>query len=164
MGNAEVHDLDVAIGLHHDVLRLDVAMDQILVVSNVERRAHLRTNFRNFALVERAARLDAGLQIGAADELHHNVVRAVIVAPVVDVHNVGTLQVGGSSGFLLETLGEIGAFRILGQHHLYGNGASQHGILSTVDFRHAPHANAFCNFIAVAKDPSYEIASHLFTP
>ena len=35
-GDAEVHHLHVAVGLHHDVLGLDVAMDDVLVVGHRE--------------------------------------------------------------------------------------------------------------------------------
>ena len=64
-GDAEIHHLHVAVGLHHDVLRLDVAVDDVLVVGHGEGLAHLGADFSGLALVDGAALLNGGLQVGA---------------------------------------------------------------------------------------------------
>ena len=60
--DAEVHDLHVAVGLHHDVLRLDVAVDDVQSVRHGKRLAYLRADLGDFALVDGAALVDSGLQ------------------------------------------------------------------------------------------------------
>ena len=160
--DAEVHHLHVAVGLDHDVLRLDVAVDDILVMRDGKRLAHLRADFGNLALVERAALHDAGLEVGAADVLHDDEVRAVVLTPVVNVHDVGALQVGGRRGLLAEALCECGVRCVLGQHHLYGNAAPEDVVLSLVHLGHAADPDALGNLVPVVEDSAcHRCARHV---
>ena len=165
-GDAEVHHLHVAVGLHHDVLRLDVAVDDVLVVGDGEGLAHLGADFGGLALVDGAALLDGGLQVGPAHELHDDVVGVVVLAPVVHVHDVGALQVCGSGGLLAEALGEIGVGGELRQHHLHGDDAAQRAVLGAVHLGHAADADAILYLVAAAKDLARHcsLSGHLDTP
>ena len=162
--DAEVHHLHVAVGLDHDVLRLDVAMDDVKPVRNRKRLAYLRSDFRHFALVDGAALVDSGLQVGSAHEFHDDIVGAFVVAPVVHVHDVGALQVGGSGGFLLESLGEAGIRGVLREHHLDGNQAAEHVVLRAVHFGHAADADALGYLVAVVEHPANHVSGHVLAP
>ncbi len=151
-GNAEVHHLHVAVGLHHDVLRLDVAMDDVLVVGHGEGLAHLGTDFGGLALVDGATLLDGGLQIASAHEFHDNEVGVVVMAPVVHVHNVGALEVRRGGGLLTEALGEGRVGCELRQHHLHGHHASQRAVLGPVHLGHAADADAVLYLVTAIKD------------
>ncbi|CDB34205.1 ribosomal large subunit pseudouridine synthase B [Eggerthella sp. CAG:209] len=72
--NAEVHYLDVAIRLDHDVLRLDVAVDYAAFVCNGKRLSNLTADFGCLSLIDCASFIDGGFKIGSAEELHNNVV------------------------------------------------------------------------------------------
>ena len=106
--NAKVHDLHVAIALHHDVGGLDVTVDDVVAMGDGERGAHLRTDLCNLARMDVAALLDGGLEIRAAHVLHDDVVRIAVTAPIVDVDDVGATQVGGSLCLLPEACGKVG--------------------------------------------------------
>ena len=51
--DAEVGDLELAVGLHQDVLRLDVAVDHALLVRDAERREDLQRDGDRAAGIER---------------------------------------------------------------------------------------------------------------
>ena len=87
-GDAEVHHLDVAVGQHHDVLRLDVAVDDLVLMRHGERGADLRANLGDLLGVERAVAADAALEVGAAQVLHNDVIGVAVLAPIVDAHDV----------------------------------------------------------------------------
>ena len=162
--DAEVHDLHVAVGLHHDVLRLDVAVDDVQVVRHRQGLAHLRADLGHLALVDGAALVDGRLQVAAAHELHDDVVRAVVLAPVVHVHDVGALQVGRSGGLLLEALGEVGIGGVLGQHDLHRNQASEHVVLRAVHLGHAADTDALGYLVAVVEHPACHVSGHVSAP
>ena len=147
--DAEVHDLDVAIGLDHDVLRLDVAVDDAGCVRNRQGLRNLRADFGNLALVDRAALLDGGFQVGAAQELHDDVVGFAIEAPVVNAHDVGALQARRRCGLKTEAFGEGFIGSVLGQHDFNGNHTAQNLVLCTVHLGHSANTNAFSYFVAV---------------
>ena len=122
--DAEVHYLDVAIRLDHDVLRFDVTVDHAALMSNGKRLRNLAADFGRLALVDGAAFVDGGFKVGSAKELHDDVVGFAVKAPVVDAYDVGALQVCGRSRFLAETLGKGGVGSVLRQHNLHGNRAT----------------------------------------
>ena len=165
-GDAEIHHLHVAVGLHHDVLRLDVAVDDVLVVGHGEGLAHLGADFSGLALVDGAALLNGGLQVGPAHEFHDDVVGLVVLAPVVHVHDVGALQIRGSGGLLAEALGERGVGGELRQHHLHGDDAAQRAVLGAVHLGHAADADAVLYLVTAAKDLARHcsLSGHLDTP
>ena len=82
--DAEVHEHDAVVGQDH-VLRLDVAVHDLLVVHVLERLAGVAGVLDR--LVERqpgvAAVLELGAEVGAADELHDDV-EALLVLRVVE--------------------------------------------------------------------------------
>ena len=137
-------------------------MDNVLVMRDRKRLAHLRTDFGDLALVERTALHDAGLEVGAADVLHDDEVRAVVLAPVVNVHDVGALQVGGRRGLLAEALRKCGVRCVLGQHHLYGNAAPEDVVLSLVHLGHAADPDALGDLVPVVEDSAcHRCARHV---
>ena len=79
-GDAEVDDLDVAIGLEHDVGRLDVAVHHAHAVRIAETEAELVNHVQLFNQGELAAGLEQILQRIAADEFHDDVGKAVLLA------------------------------------------------------------------------------------
>ena len=159
--DAEVHHFDVAVGLDHDVLRLDVAVDDVEAVGHGQRLANLAADFGDLALVDGAALLDGGFQVGTADVLHDDVVRAVVLAPVVHVDDVGALQVGGACGFLFEALREVFICGVLREHHLDRYQAPQDVVLRAVHLGHAADADALGNLVSVVEHPADHVSGHV---
>ena len=86
-GQAEVGDLHPARFVQQDVLRLDVAMNDALVVRELERLANLRHDGQRLA----RRQLALGQQVPQChpiDELHQEVVKSLGLAEIVDGHDV----------------------------------------------------------------------------
>ena len=156
--DAEVHDLHVAVGLHHDVLRLDVAVHDVLAVGDGKRLADLAANFSHLALVDGATLLNGGLQVGAAHVFHDDEIRAAVLAPVVYVDDVGALQVCCRSCFLFEAGGEFGVCCILRQHDLDCHRAAEDLVLCFIYLGHASYTDAFGNLVPLVEHPSYHVS------
>ena len=151
--DAKVHHLYVAVRLHHDVLRLDVAVDDVMVVGDGERLRNLRADLRDLLAVEGAVLADAALEVGPAQVLHDDVVGVAVLAPVVDRDDVGAVEGSRRLRLLLEARCEGRVGRILGQHRLDGDGPPQDLIHATVDRGHASRSHLVEDLVPSTKDP-----------
>ena len=86
---AEIHQDDAAAALAHDVLRLDVAMQQAGAVHRRERRTQIEADEGRLAGAERASRLDGLLERLAAHELHPQADAAVVLLGAIHLDDVG---------------------------------------------------------------------------
>ena len=108
-GQAEVHEVRLAVAVDHDVGRLQVAMDDALLVGMVQRVGDLGAQLGRFA----AGELLAGepvAQRDAADEVADDVDDVAIAADFVDADDAGVAELGGGAGFAEEF------FLFLGRH------------------------------------------------
>ena len=87
----EVEDLDDAVGPDFDVRRLQVAVDDALLVRGLERVGDLPRDFEGFVGADRPAG-DALGEILAFHELHHERRIAGAILQSVDVRNVWVVQ------------------------------------------------------------------------
>ena len=76
-GNAEVRDLDAAVLQNHDIMGLDVTVDDAAAVRVLKCLADLRGEVQGLAPVERALLLHILLEGNALDQLHDDVVDVV---------------------------------------------------------------------------------------
>ena len=157
--DAKVHDLDVAVGQHHDVLRLNVAVDDLVLVGDRKRGADLRADLRDLLWIEGAVALDAALKVGTAQVLHDDVVGIAILAPIVDAHDIGGGETCCCLGLLLKAGGEGGVAGILRQHDLDGNRAVEDLILRTEDGRHAARSHLILEEVSSPEDPLFHSCS-----
>ena len=157
--DAKIHYLDVAVGQHHDVLRLDVAVDDLVLVCDRKRGADLRADLRDLLGIEGAVALDAALKVGTAQVLHDDVIGVAVLAPVVDAHDIGGGQAGSCLGLLLKAGGEGGVAGILRQHDLDGNRAVEDLILCTEDGRHTARSHLILEEVSSPEDPLFHSCS-----
>jgi hypothetical protein len=105
----EVRDLHVPPGVDHDVLGLDVPMDDVLLVRRGEGVGGLLDDRHRLLDGERAPHLDQVREGLALEELHDEVVdRAVLVPPhLVDRHDVGMVEIRGGDRLAIELADEL---------------------------------------------------------
>jgi hypothetical protein len=108
--DAEVGDLDPARFVQQEILGLDVAMNDPLVVRELERLANLRDDAQRLLGRQPSALLQLS-QVRAVHELHHQVVQRSGHAIVVHADDVRMIQSREKAGFPRETLGEAGPCR-----------------------------------------------------
>ena len=157
--DAKVHHLDVAVGQHHDVLRLNVAVDDLVLVGDRKRGADLRADLGDLLGVEGAVALDAALKVGAAQVLHDDVIGVAVLAPIVDAHDIGGGETGCCLGLLLKACGEGCVASILRQHDLDGYRAVEDLVLRTEDGRHAACPHLILEEVSSPEDPLFHSCS-----
>ncbi len=145
-----------------DVLRLDVAVDDPLLVRRDEPRKDLGDDFDH--VVERKApfALDS-IRHRLADEALHDEVRAPVVEgpEVVDLADVGVADRAGRARFLVEALHGDLLSRLRGVEHLHRDAAPERHVLRLVDGAHPPLAEDRANQVLPADRPSDQIAVRL---
>ena len=113
LGEAEIEHFDEAVGTEHDILRLDVAMDQAGGVGGVERRRDLDRDVERFVDTHRPA-LQALPKCFAIDELGDEVVQSLMLAEFVDRQDSGMVEGGRRQRFAFETLDDVVVHEIAG--------------------------------------------------
>ncbi|MFT3768182.1 MAG: hypothetical protein QM820_22250 [Minicystis sp.] len=117
LGDAEVEHLDeegislAALG-DEDVVRLDVAVDDAVLVGALQGAAHLLHQRLGGGEAEAAAALEQLGEGEAAEQLHHEVRDGVVDGAVVhDLHHVRVRDARGGAGLALEAGDERGVAR-----------------------------------------------------
>ena len=146
--DAEVHHLDVAVLLNHDVLRLDVTVNDVVLVRDGQRLRNLRANLGNLLRVECPMTADAALEVDAAQVLHDDVIGVAVLAPVVHRDDVRALQGRGRLSLLLEAGGKGLVSSILRKHGLDGHRAAEDLVHAAVNGRHASRADLVLDCVA----------------
>ncbi len=100
----EVHHLQKPPGIHQQILRLDVAVDDPFLVSHLERTTHLLPDRERGRYVEMARIADQGRDRGAAHVFHGDEVDPVGFTEVVGAHHVPVSDPAGQAKLLLEPL------------------------------------------------------------
>ena len=132
--DAEVENLQPPVLIHHQIGRLDVAVNDAGLVRVRQPRAQLRHQLQLLRHRQRRPPLDLLRERLAPDVLHHDERRALELAGVVDVDDVGVVQRGQRPGFAGEALAEIA--RIEGRvQQLEGDETVGVGIVSRARYR-----------------------------
>ena len=110
-GDAEVGHLHAAVPQHHDVLGLDVPVDDAPAVGVAQAAHDLGDKVQRFPPVHAAPALHVLLQGDAVDQLHDDIFRLAAGGHVVHRHDVGVGQLCHGAGFIPEAAAEIGVLR-----------------------------------------------------
>ena len=91
-GNAKIHHLDAAVFQHHDVVGLDVPVDNAPAVGVLQALGDLHGEVQGLLPIEDPLHLHILLQRDAVDQLHDQVVGIVRRGDVIDLDNVRVAQ------------------------------------------------------------------------
>jgi hypothetical protein len=114
--DAEIENLEAPPLIDHQVGRFDVAVDDSCLVRMREPGAQLGHQLQLLANREGCAPLDLFGERFTADVLHHDVRRALELARVVDIDDVGVVQRGKRAGLTREALAQVGRVEARVQH------------------------------------------------
>ena len=146
LGDPEVgeeHLLGFVVGgqREQDVRRLDVAVDQLVLVRGVEGRGHLRDDPHRPLGGQQAARLLQGrLGVDAVDVGHGQPQAGRVLAPVEHRHDVAVGEPGDDVGLAQEPRGEVGIAGEVGPQQLQRVHPGQPRVADEVDGAHAARA------------------------
>ena len=147
LGQPEIQHLHAAVARHHDVLRLQIAVDDPQRVRRRDPLGRLRGDIEQPAQRQRPA-VDDGPEGFALHQLRDDVGLPVVLADIVDRDDVGMIERGERPGFLLEPLPAHGIARDVRRQDLDGDGPVQPLIARPPDFAHAAFAELIENFVA----------------
>ena len=136
LGEPEVEDLHVAVRAHHDVVRLDVAMDEAARMRGRERTGDLDADVDGLARRQRPPLQPLAERL-ALDELGHHVGPAVQFAEVVDDQNMRVVQAGRRTRFLMKAAQPVAVGRELRREELDRHRPIQLGIVREIDLAHS---------------------------
>ena len=131
----------------HDVRGLQVAMDDALAVRAVERAGDLRSRRRRAWSSGNGA---PGEPIGerlALEQLHHQVVDAILVADVEQRADVRVVQARDGARFALEALAAPWITATSGGQDLDGDDAIQPRVARPIDLAHSARAENGLNLV-----------------
>ena len=133
----EVGHLDRAVRRQQDVSGLDVAVDHPASMGHLQSGGHFGGDLGRPAGQELPLGVEDIPQRTPGDQLHDDVVGALLLPPVVDRHDVGMAQVGGGLGFLAEPGDEGVGVGVALMHDLYRHPAVQGAVDGLEHVRHA---------------------------
>ena len=142
----EVEHLHRAVGAHLDIRRLEVAVDDPLLVGRFERLRNLPRDRQRLVERDRPAR-DALRQIVALDQFHHEGRDAPALFEAVDAGDVGMVQRREHFRFALETREPIVVSGERWRQDLDRDLAFQPGVGRPIDLAHAPFADLGGDFV-----------------
>ena len=116
---------------------LEVAVDHAALVSEAGGAQDLDADVDRTVLRQRRLALDQILQSLALEELHRDVVGAVVRAAVEDVDHVWVLQAGCGARLAAEAFHELLVLREAVVQHLERHLAAEVGVLGAVHVRYA---------------------------
>src|SRR4051794_3443948 len=138
----EVRDLQPAVVPDDHVVRLEVAMDHAAPVRERRRLEDLDREVDRPQLVERRLVADQLLQGPPRQELHRDVVGAVVLAAVEHADDVGVLEPRRGGRLAPEALHELAVAGEAAVQHLERDLAAELRVLRAVDVGHPARADA----------------------
>src|SRR5207248_1878028 len=142
---AEIEYFDVAIAPHHDVFRLDVAMDDARRVCRRERATSLNRSLENIRQFH--SRIHALPQSLAVDELSRDETRTAGWANLINRQDMRMIQGRGCLRFLVEPLQSLWV-RSQGLWQDFDRDSSiQFSVLRQIHFTHSALANLCADFV-----------------
>ena len=150
-GNAEIGQLCRTVPQDDNVLRLNVLMDDAARVCVHECAGNLLSEENGLLPRQMALALQILLEGDALDQLHNDIIRAVLAADVEHGNNIVVAQLGNGARLNGEPLADIRVLRELFFEHLECHIAPENGIPRPVNDRHAANADDFLNLIASAE-------------
>src|SRR5581483_695466 len=151
-----IEDLHSAVARDEDVLRLQIAMDDALLVRGGETGGDLLAVLHRLA--DRDARRARGVaelfaQSLAVEELHDEIGGAIVRSELVDGDEVRVVERARGARLLFEAAQAIGVARDVGGEHFDRDVAADAGVARTEDFPHASRADAGGDLIRADATP-----------
>ena len=106
-GDAEIGELDAAVGRQQQIARLDVAVDDAAIVGVAQRPAGIDADLGHLAPIEPPSPPQFLLQAAADDQFHGVEQLAVLFAEAEQPHDVGVVELAEGLDFGLEADAEV---------------------------------------------------------
>ena len=153
--DAEVGHTTLTVRREQDVVRLDVPMDDALLVGGLQGIAHLEHHIDRHARGHRAKLALPVDQIAAFNDLHHDEHQRAVLADIVDAHDVRVLQHRHRLGFGLESRSKLRLGRVGWREHLHRAPHAEALVPPAVNRGHPPLAECLHQEVASTTQRSF---------
>ena len=154
-GDAEIGHLYAAVPQHHDILWLDVPVDNAPAVGMAEAAHDLGDEMQRLSPVHAAPPFHILLQGDPVDQLHDDILRLTAGRDIVHRDDIGMGQLCHSPGLVPEAAAEIGVVRQIALEDLDGHQPVQAMTSGLIYIRHAAGTDQLQNFVAIVQHTSY---------
>ena len=151
-GDAEVGDLYVAAVRNEDVAELDVTVDEACGMGGAERSGDIGSDLSGAVGMQWSGGAQDIGHRSARHMLHHDVVGAPLLPPVIDANDVWMVEVCGSLGFTTEALNKVRIVCELGEQHLERDLAAEQAVTCEVDVGHPASGDMAQQFVSAVED------------
>ena len=149
-GNAEISHLHAAVPQHHDIVGLNVPVDNAPAVGVGEALHNLGDKMQRLTPVQRLSLLlHVLLEGNPVNQFHHDIVQIVRVGDVVHRNDIGVGQHGDSLGLVMKPAPELSVLSQVTLQNFDGNQPVEPVAAGLVYHCHAAGADALQNFISV---------------
>ena len=107
MGDAEIGHLYGAVPQQHDVLGLDIPVDDVMVVGMLQSACDLSGKNSHFLGRQAAPAAEVFLQGDAVDQLHDDVIHVSRPGNVINIDNIGMGQHGDGLGLFMKLAAKL---------------------------------------------------------
>jgi len=143
---AEVRDVRFALGIEQDVIRLHVAMQNAVLMGEVDGARDLRHQ-DGASMGVRVVADHVFIEAATLDVTHAEEQLAIEITDLVDGDDVGVIEIRDGFRFRAETLHLVFTGETSGENGLQGDGAVQLDLARLVDGAHAALGDAFEQFV-----------------
>ena len=154
-GYAEIRHLYASVGKQHDVLRLDVAVDDALGMGVHEGAEYLRREMHSLLDPDDSLLLDVIFEGYAVDVLHDDILKRRTVAYVENLDDIRVVEQRDRAGFVAESAAELLVVEVLLAQDLDCHYRAGVEILRLVNDSHASVSDLFEYFIPAVQDFAY---------
>ena len=155
--DAEIGDLDGAVLQNHDVVGLDVPVDDAPAVGVVQGLGDLHGKMQRLAPVEGTFLLQILLERDPLDQLHDDVVGLAGAGNVIDTDDIRVRQHGDRLGFRVEPAAELLVPRKFVLQYFHRDHTIEPVVQSLIDHGHSAGADHFQYLISTVQQSSYII-------
>jgi hypothetical protein len=148
LGDAEVHEPDHALAVHHQVRGLEVPVDDARLVDGLEALGHADAGLEGLVGRERALLRHHPPQVGALDVLHGDVAQPALLAVLVDPADVAVAHAAGEADLRAEAALHVAVVPHVGAQHLEGHGLLERVVPRLVHRAHAALAQRGQDLVA----------------
>ena len=148
----EVSNLHIAGIRDEDVAELHISVNKTSGVGGREGSGDVSGDLCGPISVERTGAAQYVRHRAPRHMLHHDVVRAPLLTPVIDTDDVGVVEVGGGLRLTAETLHKVRIVRELGEEHLEGDLTPQEFVARQIDVGHTAASDVTQQLVAAIED------------
>ena len=162
--DAEIHHLDLALFGHHDVLRLDVPVDDAVLMGALQRGQNQAGNIGGGTAGKGLFPVNVFLEGNAADVFHHQVGVGRVQHHIVDLDDIGVGKGVDGPALVAEAPQVFLVGGVLVPQHLYRYRLQRLGVKGPVDVAHTAYAHQLLNQVAVCQLGSQYIFHAIRSP